>query len=355
MVAVLGLAGVIWAGGHLIGVPRGVRAGALAALFLAVVAVQITLPEGHALRAATGGGAAPWLVLGMAMAAVGGYRAGLGALHRRAAAHEGSGGGSGGNGGTFSPAELERYARHIVLREIGGPGQKRLKQARVLVIGAGGLGSPALMYLAAAGVGRIGVIDDDIVDAANLQRQIIHTDARIGMAKVFSAEQALRALNPHVEIRPYNRRLSPEIAQALLAEHDLVLDGSDNFTTRYLVNRAAVHAGVPLIGAALTQWEGQISLYDPAHGTPCYQCVFPEQPAAGLAPACAEAGVAGPLPGILGAMMAMEAVKQITGAGATLAGRMLIHDALFGESRTIALAPRAGCPVCAGVQPPPER
>ncbi|PQO22605.1 molybdopterin biosynthesis protein, partial [Rhodobacteraceae bacterium WD3A24] len=260
----------------------------------------------------------------------------------------GDGAGPNGQGGGFRPAELERYARHIVLREVGGPGQKKLRDARVLVVGAGGLGSPALLYLAAAGVGTLGVIDDDVVENANLQRQIIHSDARIGMPKVFSAQAAISELNPFVTVRPYHRRLSEEIAPELLADYDLVLDGSDNFDTRYLVNRAAVAAGLPLISAAMTQWEGQISLYDPARGGPCYECVFPERPAPGLVPSCAEAGVIAPLPGVIGAMMAMEAVKTITGAGTGLRGRLMIHDALYAETRDIALKPRPDCPACGG-------
>jgi molybdopterin/thiamine biosynthesis adenylyltransferase len=250
---------------------------------------------------------------------------------------------------TFSDAELGRYARHIMLREIGGPGQKRLKAARVLVIGAGGLGSPTLMYLAGAGVGSIGVIDDDVVEGSNLQRQIIHADQRIGMPKVFSAEIAMRALNPFIEVRPYNRKLTEAIAAELVAGHDLVLDGTDDFDTRYLVNRVAVAAGVPLISGALTQWEGQLGLYDPSRSGPCYACVFPERPAPGLVPTCAEAGVAAPLPGIIGAMMAMEAVKHLTDAGETLRGRLMIHDALYAETRVIAVKRRADCPVCGGV------
>jgi molybdopterin/thiamine biosynthesis adenylyltransferase len=248
--------------------------------------------------------------------------------------------------GSFSGAELQRYARHIMLREIGGPGQKRLKTARVLVIGAGGLGSPALLYLAGAGVGTIGVIDGDVLEGSNLQRQIIHSDQRIGMPKVFSAEIAMRALNPFIEVRPYNRKLTEGIAAELVAEHDLVLDGTDDFDTRYLVNRACVAAGVPLISGALTQWEGQLGLYDPARGGPCYACVFPVRPAPGLVPTCAEAGVAAPLPGIIGAMMASEAVKHLTDAGETLKGRLMIHDALYAETRVIAVKRRNDCPVC---------
>jgi len=254
----------------------------------------------------------------------------------------------------FSEAELERYARHIILREIGGPGQVKLKDARVLVVGAGGLGSPALMYLAAAGVGHIGIIDDDTVSLSNLQRQILHASDRIGMAKVESARQALAAINPHIEVIPFNQRLTRDNAEGVLAGFDLVLDGSDNFATRYLVNRLCVRRGLPLVAAAISQWEGQISLYDPANGTPCYACIFPKEPAEGLAPTCAEAGVIGALPGVVGSMMAVEAIKHITGAGHGLRGEMLIYDALYGESRRMKLARRQDCPVCGTGSAPPD-
>ncbi|MFD1808275.1 HesA/MoeB/ThiF family protein [Gemmobacter lanyuensis] len=247
--------------------------------------------------------------------------------------------------GTFREAELNRYARHILLREIGGPGQKRLKAARVLVIGAGA-GQPGLSLPCGGGVGTIGVVDDDLVDTSNLQRQIIHRDQGIGMPKVHSAAEAMRALNPFVEVRPYQRRLTEADAAALMAEYDLIIDGTDNFDTRYLVNRVAVELGKPLLAGAITQWEGQVSLYHPAAGAPCYQCVFPQRPAPGMVPTCAEAGVAAPLPGVIGSILAMEAVKHLTGAGQTLAGRLMIHDALYAETRVIALRPRPECPVC---------
>ncbi|MFT6450646.1 MAG: molybdopterin/thiamine biosynthesis adenylyltransferase [Halocynthiibacter sp.] len=247
----------------------------------------------------------------------------------------------------FREAELERYARHIVMREIGGAGQKKLSKARVLVIGAGGLGAPALQYLAGAGVGLIGVIDDDIVSNSNLQRQVIHPDAAIGSAKVHSAKAAMLALNPFISVQAYNRKFTAEIGAELLADYDIVLDGSDNFETRYAANAVCVAAGKPLISGALSQWEGQISLFHPASETPCYQCIFPQAPAEGLAPSCAEGGVLGPLPGVIGAMMAVETVKAITGAGTGLGGRMMIYDALYGETRTIALKSRPDCPICA--------
>ena len=247
----------------------------------------------------------------------------------------------------FKDVELERYMRHIILREIGGPGQRNLKDAKVLVIGAGGLGAPVLQYLAASGVGTIGVIDDDRVEASNLQRQVIHTDATQGMPKVFSAEMAMRAQNPFIDVKPYNRRFD-DSCRDLVSEYDLIIDGADNFDTRYLVNATCVKARKPLLSAAITQWEGQISLYYPSQNMPCYQCVFPNRPADGQAETCAQAGVAAPLPGILGTMLAMEAVKQITGAGQGLGGRLMIYDALYAETRVIKTKKRSNCPICAG-------
>jgi molybdopterin/thiamine biosynthesis adenylyltransferase len=215
----------------------------------------------------------------------------------------------------------------------------------VLVVGAGGLGSPALLYLAASGVGVIGVVDDDVVDNSNLQRQVIHTDNQIGATKVQSALAAMKALNPFITLRAHACRLDQTTA-GLIDEYDLILDGSDNFDTRYLVNRLAAASGKPLISAAITQWEGQISLYDPAQGGPCYECVFPVRPAPGMVPSCAEAGVAAPLPGVIGSLMAMEAVKHLTGAGETLKGRLMIYDGLYGEVRVIGVKPRIDCVIC---------
>ncbi|MCA0929983.1 HesA/MoeB/ThiF family protein [Ruegeria profundi] len=345
MLLVLILAAALWGIGYLAGVSRTARMTSVAVLLVGVVLAQLVLPVSHPLRAATGGSAAPWLLLGGAALLILLYRQVLRALRNRAAPTSEQ---SISPSGQFSETELERYARHIVLRELGGPGQKQMKQARVLVIGAGGLGAPALQYLAAAGVGTIGVIDDDEVENANLQRQVIHRDADIGMPKVFSAQQAMLAQNPKVTVLPYNRRLTDEIASDLFADFDVILDGTDNFETRYLANRTAVALGKPLISGALSQWEGQLSVFDPANEAPCYQCIFPEAPAPGLAPSCAEAGVIGPLPGVVGSMMAVEAIKVITGAGQALRGEMLIYDALYGESRKISLSRRADCPICAG-------
>jgi molybdopterin/thiamine biosynthesis adenylyltransferase len=341
MIGLLGFLG-LWSLGRWRG--WGDRWLTLAAIWLAflVVAHLPVVPDSPVGRV-VGGSFEGWVVLGLLAAVALAYRAGLRALQRRKAPEPVVAP----KPDSFRPAELDRYARHILLREIGGPGQKRLKAAKVLVVGAGGLGSPALLYLAGAGVGTIGVIDPDAVENTNLQRQIIHTDQRIGMPKVFSAELAMRALNPFIEVWPYHRKLDEGTA-ALVRDYDLVLDGTDDLGTRYLVNRACVAAGVPLISGAITQWEGQLGLYHPAAGGPCYACVFPVHPAPGLVPTCAEAGVAAPLPGIIGAMMAMEAVKWITGAGETLTGRLLIHDALYGETRVIGIKRRADCVVCGG-------
>lgn len=343
MIGSLGF-GVIWAAAVWARFPArvGWMIAALWWVALVMAHTPLLLP-GNPLQRLVGGTLEGWLLLGFLAAGVGIYRIFFkrltGALPGPLQTPDPT---------AFRPAELDRYARHIALREIGGAGQRRLKEARVLVVGAGGLGSPALMYLAASGVGTLGVIDADEVEATNLQRQIIHADQRIGMQKVFSAEIAIKALNPFVSVRPYNRRMDETNAAALVADYDLILDGSDNFDTRYLVNRVCAEAGKPLISAAITQWEGQISLYHPATGTPCYACVFPVRPAPGMVPTCAEAGVAAPLPGVIGSMMAMETVKYLTGAGETLAGRLVIHDALYGETRVIRIDRRADCAVCGG-------
>jgi molybdopterin/thiamine biosynthesis adenylyltransferase len=249
---------------------------------------------------------------------------------------------------SLAPEELARYARHIVLHEVGGAGQRRLKAARVLVVGAGGLGSPALLYLAAAGVGALGVVDDDAVSLSNLQRQVIHGTPEIGALKVESAVQALERLNPYVAVEPHPLRLDAQAAAELVPRYDLVLDGCDNFATRYLVNAACVAAGRPLISAAMSQWEGQLALFHPSEGGPCYECLFPEPPAPELTPTCAQAGIVGALPGVMGSMMALEAVKLVARAGTGLRGSLLIYDALHTEVRRIRTAPRPDCPICNG-------
>ncbi len=343
MLLVLAIALGLYVLGRVMGASPQARLFLPGLVIVAVLIIQATLPEGNTLKAATGGSLRNWLILMGVVALVLAYRFGLSRLRARHDAVEAP---NTPQQGSFSPAELDRYARHIVLRELGGPGQKKLKQAKVLVVGAGGLGAPALQYLAAAGVGTIGIVDDDTVSVSNLQRQVIHRDADTGRPKVQSAADAIHAQNPFVTVRPYQRRLDAEIAPDLLADYDLVLDGTDNFDTRYLINRACVAAGVPLVSAAITQWEGQISLYHPAGDAPCYACVFPQAPAPELAPSCAEAGVIGALPGVVGSMMAAEAIKWITGAGQTLAGRLMIYDALYADARVINVKRRADCATC---------
>lgn len=347
MIMVAAMAAVLWGTGMAMGTPKSARWTMIALLLVIVMIIQVLLPNGHPLREATGGDVRLWALIIAFGAIIFGYRKLLGALRAKAESDAPPPATPPTKTG-FSNTELDRYARHIMLREIGGTGQNSLRNAKVLVIGAGGLGSPALLYLAAAGVGQIGVIDDDAVENSNLQRQVIHTDDRIGLPKVQSAMDAMRAQNPFVTVKPYHRRLDNSFAPELFAEYDLVLDGTDNFATRYLVNETCVAGRIPLISAALTQWEGQISVYDPANDAPCYACIFPEAPAAGLVPTCAEAGVIGPLPGVIGAMMAVEAIKVLTDAGETLRGRLMIYDALYAETRVIAAKRWADCAVCGG-------
>jgi len=343
MLLFLALVAGIWALGRYMKAPRSARWLMICLLYVAVLALQLALPRGNPLREVFGGSATEWAVVGVFGVLVWLYSVGLARLRNRVRVENRP------KEATPPPdSGVERYARHIVLREIGGPGQKRLREAKVLVIGAGGLGSAVLQYLGAAGVGTIGVIDDDVVDVGNLQRQVIHTDARRGVPKVFSAVQAIAALNPLVTVRPYNRRLTDDIAADLFADYDLIVEGTDDIEAKYLANRAAFATGKPLIFGALSQWEGQVSLFDPAKGGPCYACLFPVPTAAGVAPSCAEGGVLGPLPGIIGTIMAAEAIKHVTGAGETLQGRVLIFDALHADARTMTAKARPDCPVCGG-------
>ena len=235
----------------------------------------------------------------------------------------------------LSDDELERYARHIVLQEVGGPGQNKLKKSRVLVIGAGGLGAPVLQYLAAAGVGTLGIVDHDTVSLSNMQRQIIHTMDFIGKAKVDSAAHFINALNPNVAVEKHDHRILPENAVDLISRYDVVVDCCDNFNTRFLVSDACYFAGKPLVSAAVGQFDGQISTFKPhlkaADGMPLptYRCFIGDLPAPGMFPACEVAGILGALPGILGSMQAMEAIKELLDIGESLAGRILMYDALF--------------------------
>ncbi len=251
----------------------------------------------------------------------------------------------------LSPDEIERYARHIVLREVGGPGQVRLKAARVLVIGAGGLGAPLIQYLAAAGIGTIGLVDDDTVSLSNLQRQVIHGTPDLGRPKVESAADAVARLNPNVRVETHALRLNPENAEGLIAAYDLVADGSDNFATRYAVSDACYRAGRPLVTAALGQFDGSLTTIR-AHETgadgrpnPTYRCLFPSPPPAGSVPTCAEAGVLGALAGLMGSLMALEVIRAVAGFGEPLVGRLLMVDARSLRFETLSYAWDPGNPL----------
>jgi molybdopterin/thiamine biosynthesis adenylyltransferase len=248
----------------------------------------------------------------------------------------------------LTPEELERYARHIVLREVGGPGQQALGRARVLVIGAGGLGAPLLLYLGAAGVGTLGVVDDDTVDLSNLQRQVIHDETTLGLPKVASAQGRLAKLNPDIKVVTHQERLNAENVERLLADYDIIADGSDNFRTRYLLNDICFKLKKTLVSAALLRFDGQLSTYK-AHlgaGHPCYRCIFPEQPPADLIPRCEEAGIFGAVAGVMGCLQATEVLKEILGLGDSLSGKLMIYDALAPAFRTVRIAKDPDCPCC---------
>lgn len=244
---------------------------------------------------------------------------------------------------SFSPEEVERYARHLVLSEVGGPGQQRLKAATVVVVGAGGVGSPAALYLAAAGVGTLRIIDGDTVSLSNLQRQVLFDTADVDRPKVEVAADRLTAINPHVRIEALNRPITAVNAAEVVAGADAVLDGTDDFATRHLVNAACVAAGVPLVSGALGRWTGQVGVFA---GRPCYQCLVPDIPPD--AETCARVGVIGALAGVVGAIAALEAIKLITGAGEPLTGRLMLYDGLTATSRTVAITADPDCAVCGG-------
>jgi molybdopterin/thiamine biosynthesis adenylyltransferase/rhodanese-related sulfurtransferase len=249
--------------------------------------------------------------------------------------------------GELDADSAERYARHLVLPEVGIAGQKKLADARIALIGAGGLGSPAALYLAAAGVGTLTLIDDDRVERSNLQRQIIHTDARIGTPKTESARIALAALNPHVRIETREERVCVANVEALVRDSDVVIDGADNFPTRYLLNAASLNLKIPLVYGAVHRFTGQVSVFDPRDAaSPCYRCLFPEPPSAAEAPNCSEAGVLGILPGVIGLLQATEAIKLVLGIGESLAGRLLCYDALAARFRELRLPRDPACPGC---------
>ncbi len=245
----------------------------------------------------------------------------------------------------LSNEEILRYSRHLIMPEVGMAGQTKLKAAKVLCIGAGGLGSPLALYLAAAGVGTLGIVDFDVVDFTNLQRQIIHSTADVGRPKLASAAEKIKAINPFVEVRPFETRLSSANALDLFRQFDLVVDGTDNFPTRYLVNDACVLTGKPNVYGSIFRFEGQVSVFATEQG-PCYRCLYPEPPPPGLVPSCAEGGVLGILPGLVGLMQATEAIKLILGAGEPLIGRLVLVDALGMKFRELKLRKNPDCPVC---------
>jgi molybdopterin-synthase adenylyltransferase len=248
----------------------------------------------------------------------------------------------------LSETQIRRYARHIVLAEVGGIGQSRLIAAKVLVVGAGGLGAPLLQYLAAAGIGTLGVVDHDTVDLSNLQRQVIHRTADVGLSKVESARRALGEINPEVRVQPHDERLTAGNAERILSGYDIVADGSDNFATRYLLNDACYRLRKTLVSAAILRFDGQISTYK-AHegaGHPCLRCIFPAAPSEDAVPSCAQAGVLGALAGTLGALQATEVVKELLGIGRSLSGRLLMYDALGASFDEMTIAKRPDCPTC---------
>jgi molybdopterin-synthase adenylyltransferase len=250
----------------------------------------------------------------------------------------------------FTEDEIQRYSRHILLQDVGGIGQAKLKAARVLVVGAGGLGSPLLLYLAAAGIGTVGIIDGDVVDLSNLQRQVAHTTDRIGVAKTESAATAVKAINPDVTVEAYPMRINADNALDVIGRYDIVCDGTDNFATRFLVADACALAKRTLISAAVLRFEGQLSVFKPHEGGPCYRCLYPEPPPPGAVPTCSEAGVLGAVTGVMGTLQATEVLKEILGIGDTLSGRLLVWDALATRFRTIKLRPDPSCALC-GTEP----
>jgi molybdopterin/thiamine biosynthesis adenylyltransferase len=247
---------------------------------------------------------------------------------------------------TLPEAQRRRYSRHMLIPEVGEEGQRRLLEARVLLIGAGGLGSPASLYLAAAGVGTLGIVDDDVVDFSNLQRQIAHSTQRLGEPKVESARETLTALNPDVDVKAFQERLTSENIDRILDEGwDVIVDGADNFPTRYLVNDASVWHDIPVVHGSIYRFEGQVTVFKPGEG-PCYRCLFPTPPPPELAPSCAEGGVLGVLPGVIGSLQATEALKLLLGIGEPLVGRLLLFDALGTTFTEVALRRDPDCPVC---------
>ncbi len=246
----------------------------------------------------------------------------------------------------LSESEIQRYSRHIILQDVGGKGQLKLKRAKVLLIGAGGLGSPAGLYLAAAGIGTIGLVDGDVVDLSNLQRQIMHSTATLGKPKVESGKQTLSAINPEITVNAYHQLVDADNIIPLISQYDIVLDGADNFTTRFLVNDACFFAKKTLISASMFRFEGQLTAIKPHQGYPCYRCLYPEPPPAGLVPNCQDAGVLGVLAGTMGILQASEAIKEILGIGETIADKLVIYDALEMKFRKVSRPKDPACPLC---------
>lgn len=247
---------------------------------------------------------------------------------------------------TLSNEEIARYSRHLIMPEVGMAGQRRLKQGSVLLIGTGGLGSPLALYLAAAGVGHIGLVDFDVVDASNLQRQIVHGTSTVGVAKTESAKWRLQDLNPYIEITTYETQITSQNALDLMRPYDVIVDGTDNFPTRYLTNDACVLLGKPNVYGSIFRFEGQATVFSARDGGPCYRCLYPEPPPPGLVPSCAEGGVLGVLPGVIGTIQATEVIKLLTGIGEPLIGRLLLYDALSMRFRELKLRRNPSCPVC---------
>jgi len=342
ILAFLSLLILAWFLAGYLGVSQNLRTIYIGILLAGILGALVSTPETHSFSIRMGGWA-PWATISFIFGVAFLFRLFIRALRNKsneiyfADVQEAD---------EFSNYELERYSRHIILRELGGLGQRRIKDSKVLIIGAGGLGAPIIQYLAASGVGTIGIIDNDKVSLSNLQRQVIYLTNQVGEQKVFSAADAIYKLNSNVNVRPYNRRLNSEIAEEIFSEYDVIVDGTDNFETRYLANAAATRTKKPLVSGALSQWEGQVSVFAPHQGGPCYACVFPTPPKDGLALTCSEGGVFSPLPGVVGSVMAVETLKILSQSGETLLGQMFIYDSLRGESRKIKLKPNKKCPVC---------
>ena len=340
--AILSLLILAWFLAGYLGVSQNLRATYVGILLAGILGALVLIPETHSFSIRMGGWA-PWATISFIFGAAFLFRLFISDLRNKsneiyfADVQEAD---------EFSNHELERYSRHIILRELGGLGQRRIKDSKVLIIGAGGLGAPIIQYLAASGVGTIGIIDHDKISLSNLQRQVIYLTNQVGEQKVFSAADAIYKLNSNVNVRPYNRRLNSEIAEEIFSEYDVIVDGTDNFETRYIANAAATTTKKPLVSGALSQWEGQVSVFAPHQGGPCYACVFPTPPKDGLALTCSEGGVFSPLPGVVGSVMAVETLKILSQSGETLLGQMFIYDGLRGESRKIKLKPIKKCPVC---------